>query len=288
MKHKVGIIGHGFVGLAIETGLQSIADIRIYDRYKDTESLDSVVNNSDIIFLCVPTPVDDEGYCDTSIVESVAKDINRIAKKRKSIIIKSTVVPGTTEEIASDYTNHGWIFNPEFLEEKNFIQNFLEQDRIILGKTKDCHDLDILDVKHLYESFTQAQKTPGKIYWCDSTAAEVIKYAGNCFLATKVIFFNEIAELCKALDVNYESVRNLVGLDKRIGMSHTKVGSDDLKGFGGKCFPKDIQALIALMKDYDLDPLVLNSVWSKNLLIREKQDWKEIKGATTECSYDET
>jgi len=287
MLPKIGIIGHGFVGLAIETGFQSIADIFVYDRYKASESLDSVVNNSDILFICVPTPVDDEGYCDISIVESVASDILRVAEERKVIVIKSTVIPGTTEELASCYKDHSWIFNPEFLTEKNFINDFLEQNRIILGEAKNCSQIDTLKVTHLYEAFIKTQKNPGRVYWCTSTTAEVIKYANNCFLATKVMYFNEIAELCKTMEINYETVRSLVGLDKRIGTSHTEVpGQDGLRGFGGACFPKDIQALITLMEDYDLDPLILNSVWSKNLLIREKEDWREIKGATTEYTYE--
>lgn len=290
---KIGVIGVGYVGSAVSTGFESIGcEVREYDKYKDTESIDSVVNNSDILFVCVPTPMDDEeGFCDTTIVESVAKDIVKVAEKRKIIINKSTVPPGTTQAIASCYKNHAWVFNPEFLTEKNFINDFMEQDRIVLGASSTCTEKDMEKVWALYEAFVATQKEPKKtkIWEVTSQVAEMVKYAGNAFLSTKVMFFNEIEEICRASDIDFEDVRGLVGLDKRIGYSHTKVpGPDGLRGFGGKCFPKDIRGLIAFALDHDVDPLLLDTVWSKNLLTREEEDWRDIKGATTECSYDET
>lgn len=288
MNHKVGIVGYGFVGLAVETGLQAVADIRVYDKFKDTENLDSVVNNSDIIFVCVPTPMEDSGHCDTSIVEGVCYDVARVAQERKSIVIKSTVPPGTTQRISNFLQGkHSVMFNPEFLTEKNFINDFLEQDRIFIGCAKECKNSDVARVLNLYEDFTKTQKKPAFLgELASAEATEMLKYATNSFLATKVLFFNEIYEICEALDVDFEEVRGTMIMDQRIGKSHTQVpGPDGFKGVGGKCLPKDTSALIALARDHEVEPMVIDTVWSKNLMIRENYDWEEIKGATTECAY---
>jgi UDPglucose 6-dehydrogenase len=288
--HKVGIIGLGFVGTAVETGLQSVAEIRSYDKFKDTENLDSVVNNSDIIFVCVPTPMEDSGHCDTSIVEEVCYDISRVAKERKAIVIKSTVPPGTTQMIY-DYLggSHSIMFNPEFLTERNFIQDFMEQDRIFIGSARGCESRDVALVLSLYEAFAKTQEKPAFIgELASAEASELLKYATNSFLATKVMFFNEIYDICKALEVDFEEVRQTMLMDSRIGKTHTNVpGFDGQRGFGGKCFPKDISALIALARDYDIEPMLIDTAWSSNLIIREDYDWQDIKGATTDCSYDD-
>lgn len=288
--HKIGIIGSGFVGNAVETGLQSVAEVRVYDKFKPSESLDEVVNNSDILFVCVPTPMDEEGRCDTTIVESACFDVAKVAEERKSIVIKSTVPPGTTEKISIVLKGeHGVIFNPEFLTEANFINDFLEQDRIILGSAKNCTNVDVVNVIELYDSFIKTQKKPGSVFEVScASSAEMLKYATNAFLSTKVAFFNEIYEICQAKLTNFDEVVGMMMLDERIGKTHTKVpGPDGLKGFGGKCLPKDLNGLIAMAKDADVDPMLLESVWTKNLMIREEYDWEEIKGATTECSYED-
>ena len=286
--HKVGCIGAGFVGTAVELGLESVAEIRIYDKYKDTESLYSVVNNSDVIFICVPTPMDSEGYCDTSIVEEVCCEVSSNATSRKSIVIKSTVPPGTTQGISKYLQGkHGLMFNPEFLTEKNFLNDFLEQDRIFIGPADECAEEDVSKVTALYESFVATQKTPASINKLDTAAtAELLKYATNSFLATKVMFFNEIYDISNAVGVDFNSLTAAMKMDERIGKSHMAVpGPDGLRGFGSKCLPKDISALIELAGDFDLNPMVLDTVWSKNLLIREKYDWEDIKGATTDCAF---
>jgi len=289
MKHKIGIIGHGFVGMAVETGLQSVADVRIYDKYKDTESLYAVVNNSDVLFVAVPTPMEPDGWCDTSIVISACQEIDKNAETRKSIVIKSTVPPGTTQGISTLLEGrHGLMFNPEFLTEANFLEDFLNQDRILIGSAKECTNLDVVKVIDLYESFTKTQKEPaflGEMGSCE--AAEMVKYVTNSFLATKVTFFNEIYDICKAFGIDFEEVTETTLYDKRIGKSHASVpGPDGMRGFGGKCFPKDVQALIAMCQHDDVDVMLLESIWLKNSLVREKQDWYDIKGATTDYGYD--
>jgi len=286
--YKVGIIGLGFVGTAVETGLQSVAEIKIYDKYKPSDSLEDVVDSSDILFICLPTPMDpDTGECKTSIIESEIDNIVQIAEKRKTIVIKSTVPPGTTSRLNLKYDyKHFFVFNPEFLREKTFIEDFLNQDRIILGfEHRRNYDTKL---ENLYEAFIKTQKNPAKIIVCTSTTAEMAKYIGNCFLATKVMFFNEIHEICKAAGIDYEAVSALSTMDPRIGSSHIKVpGDKGLYGFGGSCFPKDMNALIFSAKQYDLDPMILDSVWTQNLLLRQEYDWETLAQVTGEYDKDE-
>ena len=283
MKHKIGIIGHGFVGLAVETGLQTVADIRIHDKYKDTESLESVVKNSDILFLCLPTPMNEDGSCNISIIEEVLEEIDFI-EPGKTIIIKSTVPPGTTKWFSQEYKNHAFIFNPEFLTEKNFIQDFLDQDRIILGfASKNNFRIKYDAVIQLYQDFMKTQRTSAFIFATDSTTAEMTKYIANCFFSTKVIFFNEMKQICDAAEIDFEDAVKMAILDPRIGKSHYKVpGPDGKHGFGGSCFPKDINALIVFAEENGVDPMLLESVWSKNLLLREEYEWEKLAQVTGE------
>ncbi|MDO8659565.1 MAG: hypothetical protein Q7K54_03095 [Candidatus Parcubacteria bacterium] len=276
--HKVGVIGLGFVGTAISAGLDAIlkdlVDVREYDKFKDTESLNTVVNRSDILFLALPTPMLEDGACDTSIVESVVQEIDEISKKPKAIIVKSTVPPGTTQKFQDRYPRHTFVFSPEFLTEKRFIEDFLEQDRIVLGETTNIGL--IREVKNLFFDFVDRQKFPASIVHVTSQEAEMLKYATNCFLATKISFCNEIYQICKATKIDYGAIVGLLGLDKRVGVSHMKVPNNGALGFGGACFPKDLNALIAFAKQNNVDPLVLESVWTKNLMVRENYDWEKL------------
>ena len=266
----------GWVGTAVESGFQPIAEIRCHDKYRDTESLNSVVNNSDILFLALPTPMAEDGSCDISIVEEVSAKIDKVAKKRKTIVIKSTVPPGTTKMLSEKYKKHAWAFNPEFLTEKNFINDFLEQDRIILGTTELCDMEDVIKVINLYKDFITKQKVPASLYEVKSEVAEMLKYATNSFLATKVIFFNEIYEICKASNIDFNEVTGMMMIDKRIGQTHMAVPNDGDFGFSKSCLPKDINGLISYAKQLGVDPLILESVWTKNLLVRKNHDWENL------------
>jgi nucleotide sugar dehydrogenase len=290
-KNKIGIVGAGFVGTACEVGFSHISESKIYDKYKDTESLQSVVEHADVIFICVPTPTDFEtGQCDVSIVRDVCMEIASLADDTKCIVIKSTVPPQTTDMLQKLLPKHVLVFNPEFLTEKNFINDFKDQDRIILGttalnrKTKAYNQLLklYLDFKVNQEHYV-AGMYETNIVECTSSEAEMLKYVSNTFLATKVAFFNEIYEICKNSEIKYDNVVQMLQYDSRIGTGHTKVpGPDGQFGFSGKCFPKDLNALMFFAKENGVDPLVLESVWSKNLLVRDDHDWVKIPGASTE------
>jgi len=298
-KHKIGVIGIGFVGTAVAENLKSVAEVRTYDKFKETEGIGTVVNNSDILFVCVPTPMDEDGTCDTSIVMKTCRLINTLAKERKTIVIKSTVPPGTSDGVSKMLQNeHGVIFNPEFLTEVNFMSDFKMQDRIILGQTESCTRLELSAVWDLYKQFLySAQGSFGKeipIVHTDAKAAEMLKYTTNAFLATKITSFNEIFEMCEKANIDYDELVNMVVLDKRIANSHNKVpGPDGERGFGGKCLPKDLNGLInfayKLSKGSDIKatPYLLISVAERNDSIRERRDWEEIRGATTKFSYED-
>jgi len=288
MKFKIGIVGAGFVGSAADICFESIADIKIYDKYKPSESLESVVEHSKIIFLCLPTPMAEDGSCDTSIIQNTISEIDRISDFRRLLIIKSTVPPGTSQRLAERFSRHGFIFNPEFLTEANFIDDFITQDRILLGLTSGVLQKEVNLIESFYEQFIKKQKHPAVIKFCYSEEAEMVKYTANSFLATKVAYFNEIYQICQSLNLDYDRVIELVTLDKRIGNTHVKVpGPDGLLGFGKKCLPKDLNGLIALARKNNCDTIILDSVWSKNLLIRQKYDWEEIPGATTQTNFKE-
>jgi len=282
--HKIGIIGYGICGLAVETGLQTISDIYIYDKYKSSDSLATVISESNIWFICLPTPMSDDGSCDTSIVDSVCTKIGYLAKDKKGpklLVIKSTVPPGTTDRIAKE-TGLSVVFNPEFLTEKNFIQDFLEQDRIIYGASSQAIFSDVVLIVKLYSDFAKTQAKPAIVFeTSSSTVAEMTKYMTNCFLATKLSFFNEMYEICQATGLEYDEVVEMFLLDGRIGKSHYKVpGSDGQRGFSLSCLPKDLNAMIAFAEGVGVDPMMLQTAWTKNLLVRDNHDWENLAQVT--------
>ena len=270
---KIGIIGQGFVGTAVREGLKQHYDIHTYDlKEKCTcESILELVDESDVIFVCVPTPMKKDGSCDISIVESVIDEIEDVDISGKIVVIKSTVPPGTTERLNKKYKNISVVFNPEFLTEANFIEDFKNQDRIIIGGPRPTSTR----VRQLfYKAFPNAH-----IIKTSSTIAEMVKYTTNCFLSTKVSFANEMKQICDKIDVDYDKVIEYATYDERLGKSHWSVpGPDGHYGFGGSCFPKDINALISLSDDLGLWLHTLMGVWHTNCDVRPEEDWKELKG----------
>lgn len=271
---KLGIIGYGIVGQALAYGFSQpeIKDkyqIKYYDKYKDTDTLEKVVKSSEFIFICLPTPMKtDESGIDLSIIEQVIKDITKLTNNTdKIIIIKSTVIPGTTSALEKKYPKSKFAFNPEFLTEANYLEDFLDADRTIVGASDDLTSRRVIA---LYR-----QRFPKmKLFQTDSTTAEMVKYMANAYLATKVIFANEMYTLCQALGIKYEEVKSMVVADHRIYDSHLDVTTQ--KGFGGKCFPKDMVALIGRTKQLGVEPKLLETVWSINKKIRKVHDWEEI------------
>jgi UDPglucose 6-dehydrogenase len=217
-----------------------------------------------------------DGSCDTSIVEGVVKDINNVCNVRlyddKIIAIKSTIPPGTTNRLNKENEFVSVIFNPEFLTEANFIDDFKNQNRIIIGGERPS----TTKLRQVYSlAFPNA-----KIVKTGSITAEMVKYMINTFLATKVSFANEMFEICERLGIDYDKVTEYATYDERLGKSHWAVpGPDGHYGFGGSCFPKDINALINVAKDkLDLYPNTLIGAWETNCEVRPEKDWEELKG----------
>ena len=271
----IGIIGCGFVGTAVYEGLKSHHNLNNYDKAVDKDctcgSVQELAECSDIIFVCVPTPMKwTNGGCHTGIVESVVKELDECSEN-KIVVIKSTVVPGTTQELDTKYKNNTIIFSPEFLTEANSIEDFRNQSRIILGGDRKGTDkLRIVFSK----AFPKAH-----IIKTDSTYAEMIKYLTNNFLTVKVAFANEMAHMCRKLNLDYDKVVEYATLDERLGTSHWGVpGPDGQYGYGGHCFPKDIYAMIALTEELKTTNNVLIGAVETNDDLREVRDWEEMEG----------
>jgi len=278
----IGIIGYGYVGHSVEygfvdhdreRGFEPKHQVLIYDKYKNMHDLSEVLSKSEIIFICLPTPYDEsELRIDLSIIESVMGEIcPKIADKGKVVVIKSTVAPGTTRRYAEMYPGVPFSMNPEFLTESNYLQDFLHPYRIVVGADNDWVAQKVID---LYRTCF-----PSATIICMSTvAAEIVKYQANVMLASKVALANIFYDLCKAENVNYDDVKKAVALDKRIGSSHLDVTTE--RGFGGKCFPKDLGAIIGCCKELGVDCKLLEEIHAYNLRIRKVRDWHEIAGAT--------
>ena len=206
----IGIIGYGIVGQAVEYGFSN-SEIHIYDKYKDFETLGEVCKKSDYIFICLPTPIkSDESGIDLSIIKSSVSEITKYTNGTdKIIVIKSTVVPGTTDSFIKKYPKSLFCFNPEFLRESSFLQDFVNTDRIVIGAK---NDLVFRRVSSIYQSVMPSVP----IFQTDPATAEMSKYMSNCYLATKVIFANEMYDICEKLGIKYEEAKKMVVADKRI------------------------------------------------------------------------
>jgi len=228
-----------------------------------------LTKNCNVIFVCLPTPMNKDGSCDIEIVREVLSKINNATK---SIIVnKSTVVPGTTEKFNKEFKNLEIIFNPEFLTERNAIQDFNNQDRIILGGPRPA----TTQLKQIYSTVFPA----AYVIKTGSKHAEMVKYFTNCFLANKVSFANEMYSLCNAINLDYDKVIEYATLDNRLGNSHLAVpGPDGDFGFGGHCFPKDLSAIINITEKLGLVNNVLKATKKSNYKFRKNRDLEKMKG----------
>jgi len=256
---KVGIIGVGMVGGAMKRYFEKVGRKPfLYDKYKNIGSIEEV-NQADIIFVCVPTPFDKEKGFDLSYVEDAFSNIHG----EKIVVIKSTVLPGTTEMLQEKYPQHKILCNPEFLTEATADQDMCYPDRQIIGYTQNSYNIakDILQILPLapFEKILPA------------TEAEMVKYFGNTWFSTKVIFANQIYDLCQNLGINYDSVMEAASVDKRIGRTHLIVWHKGKRGYAGKCLPKDMKAFIRFAEEHGVD-LKLHKVVEEinNQLMKEQ------------------
>ena len=284
LKQKIGIIGRGFVGSAVEFGFSPNtgcdAEVRVYDKdpSKSLHSLEETVNESDIIFLSVPTPSNKDGSMNLDIVRKALQDISDVNTVSDNVVLlRSTVIPGTTRKLDSEFKNVNLIFNPEFLTERSAKFDFINQPRFILG----CGDevMDRYRSEQVADLFRDRFGESIPVIETNYETAELIKYMNNCYFATKVSFLNEMYQIAEKSGVDWEMALDGFVRDGRIGHSHMNVpGPDGKFGFGGSCFPKDIQAMINYGESLDLNMNPLKGVWNTNLVVRPERDWENLKG----------
>lgn len=260
----IGIIGYGVVGHAIyEFFKDTIIDVKIYDKYKNIGILKHMLE-CHILYLCLPTLYDDTNkeYDKSSIYEICRylslKEYNGI------LLLKSTVEPETTELLTSKY-NLKIIHNPEFLSAKTAIEDFKNQNHIVLGKTEKITDLEIENIKNIYvRLFPEA-----KISILDSKESELMKISINTFYAIKIQYFNEIYLLANKLNISYDKIKDSMLLNGWINPMHTQVpGTDGKLSYGGMCFPKDTNALNEYIKKQHLPHKIIESTIKEQEIIR--------------------
>jgi len=233
---KITIIGHGFVGKAVDYAFQDDVEKQIIDPKYDVH-LHDVGIESDITFVCVPTPMHKDGQCDVSILQAVINNIKH--RMTGLIVIKSTVPPDQIENLFKGCAKHRMIYNPEFLTEKNANEDIINPFVHIFGGYPDS----TVKLETFYKDYSICKPCP--VFHMSATDASFVKYGINTFLATKLTFFNEFYDAIKNFGGNYGRISNAIGTDPRIGHSHTRVpGFDGKRGFGGACFPKDISAFV--------------------------------------------
>lgn len=271
----INIIGYGYVGSSIgflcknarlpfcivdTVNKQGSGEEKYFDNVKDAVNY-SEHSATNFYYICVPTPSKEDGSCNTLLVEEICKSINEIVTNSATesatdtvIIIKSTIVPGTSRKISNQCNNVSIFFIPEFLTERNALNDVLNENKVIIGGEKNLLVLDL--ITKLYGSSIEH-----RIYFCDYEYAEMTKYTINVYLAQKVSFFNGIHEVCEKLNINYDTLRQLFLLDNRIGESHTQVpGPDGKYGFGGTCFIKEMKGMIKLRESLNIEAPILKDI----------------------------
>lgn len=309
-KATVGQVGYGFIGNSVVELFRPYCTVLVYDKagYEGKRepqgahlcnTLDSVVQDSEVIFVAVPTPMKSSGECHTGIVESVIQDIQNSALKLGRdlgsfiVVIKSTVPPGFTRKMQDKYAMR-ILFSPEFLTEANAVNDFKTANRVLLGG-------DLEDARVVFKYFEGVWPSrivgpafdpthpdgPVQIVQCESEVAEFVKLSTNVHLTSRVMISNEIYLLCQKLGVNYEDVKLLTQLDRRIGLSHMNVpGPDGHLGYGGHCFVKDTQNLAFLSEKLGTSNVgpdgmgtsLFRALHDRNLEVREDRDWEAQKG----------
>ncbi len=245
----IGIFGGGVVGKACAAFFKGAA---IYDKFNPMDPLEEVLER-DVIFVCVPTPFN--GGFDRSILEEVFAEIGKDGKERIAVI-KSTSIPGTTDYFQKQYPHLKVLFNPEFLSEKTAVEDFANPDKQLVGFTEASRGVaqEILDM---------LPDAPYKKIM-PASAAELVKYAVNTYYATKVVFGNMLYDLARAAGVDYNEVKEAFVADQRIADSHFDVLHGGYRGYGGKCLPKDLLALVAFAKKQGVDVGLLEKVDEMN------------------------
>ncbi len=267
---KVEKLKRGIIPI-FEPGLRDLVELNsLQGRLKFTTIIEEPVRDSDVIFIAVGTP-SDNGKADLSYVFSAAKDITSSMNSYKVIVVKSTVPPGTCNKVKEFISSNlkskmafDVVSNPEFLREGEAIHDFMIPDRIVVGVDSDAARKIMLNI------YKPIERIGRPILFTDITSSELIKYASNAMLANRISFMNELSRLCEVVGADIKIVSHGVGLDSRIGSRFLQAGA----GYGGSCFPKDVRALISLMKESGIKTEILDAVdrvnESQKLFVVEK------------------
>lgn len=259
---KIGIVGLGYVGAAIHYAFSNefFIECVIIDPAKGHNATYSDLKDADAVFICVPTPRGVDEKCDTSILEDVLLQLNTI-KYTGVIISKCTATPDVYNRLGDRYPN--LVHVPEFLTAANANVDYFQGEFAIIGGNVRAY------INEAERIIKIGQKNLKNIIYCNIGEAALTKYAINSFLATKVVFMNEIYKLAESNGLDYSAVAHMMQLDPRIGNSHMHVpGQDGLFGFGGHCLPKDTEALLKFSKDLGVTMTVLDAALKKNTLLR--------------------
>jgi len=285
---SIGVIGHGFVGKAISDGFKHYTDVKVYDINPMNTVHDYFdVVGQDILFVCLPTPMLPDGGVDLKIVRNALHTLDSALQvQHKPVIIKSTIPPLALEGLAKDFRpGIHLIYSPEFLTERTAMLDFQQQNRLIFGDyipdepgntdLVEAYDMNITQVNTLFSNRFPLVPT----IWTTMRQASMVKYCTNVFFATKISLMNEFAQICEALGIDASGTIEMMLLDQRIGRSHWQVpGHDGKYGFGGSCFPKDINGYIAIARELEVAPFLAMAAWEKNLEVRPERDWEKLVG----------
>tara|TARA_Y100001936_G_scaffold251641_1_gene308352 strand:- start:57 stop:908 length:852 start_codon:yes stop_codon:yes gene_type:complete len=259
---KIGIVGFGFVGKALKNGLRDSVDCIEIDPKLDTNLSDLSNHKPDIVFICLPTPMNDDGSQNIDIVRDAVFELNK-HDPNILVVLKSTILPKYVIEISKLTKN--LVVNPEFLRDKHANEDFINSEIIVFGGEKENCD----KLAKFYENHTKCLCKDYVV--TDNISASLIKYTINTFLALKVVFFNELKSVFDNLNSQNDWFKfiNAISKDKRIGNSHMNVpGPDGRYGFGGPCFPKDVKALIEYSREIGSELSLLNKANTINNNIR--------------------
>ena len=285
MKPKLGIVGYGFVGKAIEVGFKDYTEILICDpKYLEiNKQISLLVANCEFIFIAVPTPyIISENKQDDSILNKCLNEIDdhsNFQEKVQTVIIKSAILATNVNKYIKKYTNLNIVISPEYLTERTYLHDFVNQECMILGGNKKiCQQ-----ITEFYKNYSICNNKV-KIGYCSAVEAAFLKYVENNFLALKVIFLNQMKDIYDKLPINHNYNKFLKNhhLDTRIGVfnfDYTVPGPDGDYGFGGKCLPKDVLSLITESKKLGISSELMSKVWSLNLKYRKNKNWETIEGA---------